>query len=171
MARAWLSLGSNIDARGNLDAALAELRSRFGEIAESPWYRTRAVGFEGPDFINLAAGLETDLEPVALRNWLRALEGRRGRDRSQPRFASRTLDVDLVLYDEGCTVASTRSQLPGADIAHAFVLRPLCDLAPDLVPSDGDPRSLAKRWRDLPVHDRESVAAIPSGNCGDAISA
>ena len=171
MARAWLSLGSNIDARGNLEAALAELRGRFGEIAESPWYRTEAVGFEGPEFINLAAVVETDLEPDTLRNWLRALEGRRGRDRTQPRFASRTLDIDLVLYEDGGIGESARREVPGADIAHAFVLRPLCDLAPDLVPPDGDPRSLTERWRDLPAREREGVEAIPSRGDGDAISA
>lgn len=160
MARAWLSLGSNIEASANLDAALAELRLRFGELAESPWYRTDAIGFEGPDFINLAVRIETDLEPVSLRNWLRALEGRRGRDRTQPRFASRTLDVDLILYDDGSSSAPPSRELPGADLAHAFVLRPLCDLEPALVPPDGDPRSLTERWRDLSARDRGRIAAI-----------
>lgn len=160
MARAWLSLGSNIDASGNLDAALAELRARFGEFAESPWYRTDAIGFEGPDFINLAVRIETDLEPVALRNWLRALEGRRGRDRTQPRFASRTLDIDLIVYDDGSNTGPAGRELPGADLAHAFVLRPLCDLDPALVPPDGDPRSLTERWRDLSACDRDRIAEI-----------
>ncbi len=159
MAHAWLSLGSNIDARTNLRAALAELRSRFGDILESPWYCTEAVGFDGPEFINLAARIDTELEPVALRNWLRALEGRRGRDRTQPRFASRTLDIDLILYDDGAP-GPARPHVPGADLAHAFVLRPMCDLDPAIVPPDGDPRTLNERWRDLSAQDRARVTPL-----------
>lgn len=160
MARAWLSLGSNIDAARNIDAALAELRLRFGEFAESPWYRTDAIGFDGPDFINLGVRIETDLEPVSLRNWLRALEGRRGRDRTQPRFASRTLDIDLILYDHGGVPGPAAREVPSPDLAHAFVLRPLCDLDPAIVPPDGDPRSLTERWRDLSDEDRGRIAVI-----------
>ena len=54
MSRAWLSLGSNLEPERHLRAALAELRMRFGAIVESPAYRFPAVGFEGPDFVNLA---------------------------------------------------------------------------------------------------------------------
>ena len=96
MARAWLSLGSNVEPEKNLPAAIAELRARFGDILVSPAYRFPAVGFEGPDFVNLAVGIDTDLEPQALNDWLHALEDRHGRRRDVPRFSSRTLDVDIV---------------------------------------------------------------------------
>ena len=100
MARAYLSLGSNLEPERHLAAALAALRARYGELLVSPTYRTPAVGFEGPDFLNLAVGLDTDETPEALDAWLHALEDAQGRRRDVPRFSSRTLDVDLVLYDQ-----------------------------------------------------------------------
>ena len=98
--RVYLSLGSNVDPEKNLRAGIAELRARFGAIVVSPVYRYPAVAFEGPDFLNLAAGIDTGLEPQALNDWLHALEDRHGRRRDVPRYSSRTLDIDIVLYGE-----------------------------------------------------------------------
>ena len=81
MQRAWLSLGSNLEPERHLGAALVELRARFDAILVSPVYRFAAVGFDGPDFLNLAVGLDTDLDPFALNHWLHALEDRHGRRR------------------------------------------------------------------------------------------
>ncbi len=160
MARAWLSLGSNIRPQQHLAAAMAELRARFAHVEESPWYRTRAVGFEGPDFINLAVEIETELRPVELAAWLHDVEARHGRDRMQPRFASRTLDIDIVLYDELVIKGTGSTRIPRDELGHVFVLRPLSDLVPDLVPPDGDSRSLIQRWRDLSKEERASVSLV-----------
>ena len=65
----------------------------------SPVYRTPAVGFDGPDFLNAAVVIDTDLDIVALDAWLHALEDRHGRRRDVPRFSSRPLDIDIVFYD------------------------------------------------------------------------
>ena len=150
MARAYLSLGSNLEPERHLAAALAALRARYGELLVSPTYRTPAVGFEGPDFLNLAVGLETDEAPEALDAWLHALEDAQGRRRDVPRFSSRTLDVDLVLYDQRVLRGPGNLELPRPDLArHAFVLKPMVDLAPDLVhPVLG--RTLAQLWADFP---------------------
>jgi 2-amino-4-hydroxy-6-hydroxymethyldihydropteridine diphosphokinase len=135
--RAWLSLGSNIDPRRHLAAAIGELRARFGELLVSPAYRSAAVGFDGPDFINLAAGLRTDLDAPALDRWLHALEDRHGRRRDVPRWSSRTLDVDIVLFDELVISGPGHLQIPRAELTQPFVLKPLADIAPDV----RDPRS------------------------------
>ena len=149
MHRAWLSLGSNIEPERNLGAALAELRTRFGGIDVSPAYRFPAVGFDGPDFVNLAAGIDSDLDASALDAWLHALEDRHGRRRDVPRFSSRTLDVDIVLFDDAIIDGPGHLQVPRRELAHAFVLKPLADLAPDLrVPGDG--RTLAELWTASP---------------------
>ncbi len=147
MHRAWLSLGSNLDAERNLRAALTELRAHFGEILVSPVYRFAAVGFEGPDFLNLAVGIDTELDPSVLNEWLHALEDRHGRRRDVPRFSSRTLDVDIVLFDDLVLEGPGHLQIPRKDLAEAFVLKPLVDIAPELHhPLSG--KTLANMWRE-----------------------
>ena len=129
---AWLSLGSNLEPERHLRAALAELRQRFGALLVSPVYRFPAVGFAGPDFLNLAVGLESDLDPPALDRWLHALEDRHGRRRDVPRFSSRTLDIDIVLFDDRVMDGPGHLQIPRQELTEAFVLKPLSDIAPDL---------------------------------------
>lgn len=149
MARAWLSLGSNLEPRRHLRAALDELAARFGALTVSPAYRTPAVGFEGPDFLNLAVGLDTDLDPPALDAWLHALEDRHGRRRDVPRYSSRTLDVDIVLYDDQVLRGPGHLEIPRRELAHAFVLKPLADIAPDLRhPLSG--KTMAELWAAFP---------------------
>lgn len=150
MARVYLSLGSNLEPRRHLTAALDELRARFGALAVSPAYRTRAVGFDGPDFVNLAVGLDTELSPQELNDWLHALEDRHGRRRDVPRYADRTLDVDIVFYDRQVITGPGHLQIPRDELRHAFVLRPIADIAPDFVhPVNG--RSMAELWAAFPA--------------------
>jgi 2-amino-4-hydroxy-6-hydroxymethyldihydropteridine diphosphokinase len=161
MARAMLSLGSNLEPERHLAAAVAELRARFGGVELSPVYRTPAVGFEGPDFLNLAAIVKTDLEPEALDAWLHALEDRHGRRRDVPRFSSRTLDVDLVLYDHRVLRGPGTLEIPRGELAkHAFVLKPCVDLAPGwLHPTLG--RTLAELWAEFPEAKKARIEAVP----------
>jgi 2-amino-4-hydroxy-6-hydroxymethyldihydropteridine diphosphokinase len=157
MSTAWLSLGSNLDPERHLRAAAAALRGRFGAVRFSPVYRTPAVGFEGPDFLNAAAVLDTDLDPFELNQWLHALEDAQGRDRSGPRFSSRTLDLDIVLFDDLVLDGPGHLQIPRRELQHAFVLKPLCDLAPSLrLPTSG--RTLAELWAAHPDAARPPVA-------------
>ena len=130
--RAYLSLGSNIEPEIHLRAALGELRARFPVFAVSPVYRSSAVGFDGPDFLNLAVGIDTDLDPPALDVWLHALEDRHGRRRDVPRYASRTLDVDIVLFDDVVIDGPGHLRIPRPELDQPFVLVPLCDIAPDV---------------------------------------
>ncbi|HEU0152743.1 MAG TPA: 2-amino-4-hydroxy-6-hydroxymethyldihydropteridine diphosphokinase [Arenimonas sp.] len=145
MGTAWLSLGSNQDAEANLLAAADALRERFGAVRFSPVYRTPAVGFEGPDFLNAAAVIDSDLDPYALNDWLHALEDRQGRRRDVPRFSSRTLDIDIVFYDDLVLKGPGNLELPRPELKHAFVLKPLADLSPDYRVPGGD-ATLAALW-------------------------
>ncbi|MCX7034812.1 MAG: 2-amino-4-hydroxy-6-hydroxymethyldihydropteridine diphosphokinase [Arenimonas sp.] len=145
MSTAWLSLGSNLDAEVHLLAAADALRARFGAVVFSPVYRTPAVGFDGPDFLNAAAVLQTELDPFALNDWLHALEDAQGRTRGGERFSSRTLDIDIVFYDDLVLKGPGNLELPRPELRHAFVLKPLADIAPGYrVPTSGD--TLAGLW-------------------------
>src|SRR3546814_16662618 len=127
-----LSRGSNLEPEANLRSAFAELRARFGDVRLSRVYRTRAVGFDGGDFLNAAAVIETDLEPGALDAWLHAQEDAHGRDRSGPRFGDRPLHIDLVLYDERIVEGPCHLRAPRGELRHAFVLRQPAENVPSL---------------------------------------
>lgn len=158
MARVYVSLGANIEPEQNLALAIEALRDRFGEVDLSPIYRSRAVGFEGPPFLNLVAAFDTVLTPEAIVTMLRSIEDWQGRDRSAPRFSSRPLDMDLLLYG-GEVIRRGELRLPRDEILEqAFVLRPLAELAPDLIhPLVG--QSMAALWREF-QGDRAGIEQI-----------
>jgi 2-amino-4-hydroxy-6-hydroxymethyldihydropteridine diphosphokinase len=145
MARVYLSLGSNVDAERHLADALRALRERFSAIEVSPTWRSAAVGFEGAAFLNNAAAFDCDVDRDSLRVWLHALEDSSGRDRGLPRYADRTLDLDVALWcdDDRCGTDLTREEFE-----RAHVLAPLAELAPGLrEPFTG--MTLRKRWQEL----------------------
>jgi len=151
--QAFLSLGSNIEPEENLRKAVAALRERFGEVIVSPVYRTPAVGFKGPDFLNAIAVIESDVHPFALNDWLHGLEEEQGRDRRDASYSNRPLDVDIIYFGDLVLDGPGDFQLPRPELNHAFVLKPLADVAPDFV----DPvrhMTLAKLWAAHPQSQR-----------------
>jgi 2-amino-4-hydroxy-6-hydroxymethyldihydropteridine diphosphokinase len=149
--QAYLSLGSNIEPENNLRIALAALRARFGEVVVSPVYRTSAVGFEGPDFLNAVAIIDSDIHPFALNDWLHALEEALGRDRRDASYSDRPLDIDIIYFGDLVLDGPGEFQLPRPELRHAFVLKPLADVAPEFV----DPirnATLAQLWAAHPEH-------------------
>ncbi len=148
MTAVFLGLGSNVDAERNIADGVADLRATFGPVLLSPVYRSVAVGFDGDDFLNLAARLETAMPPLDLKRWLNALELRHGRRRDVPKFSDRTLDIDILLYGD-LWLHSPELELPRREIVrYAHVLQPLADIAPDtLHPQEG--RTIASLWDDF----------------------
>ena len=144
MARAVLMTGGNRgDMHGRLAEALHLLGERAGRItAVSGIYRSAAWGFEADDFYNQAVELETALEPLELLDTVQEIERLAGRDRtaekaekeaSGARYASRTLDIDILFYDD-LVLESERLTIPHPRIAERmFVLEPLCEIDPDRV--------------------------------------
>ena len=145
-ARVFVSLGSNVDREAKIRRAVELLRARFGQVDLSPVYDSEAVGFDGSNFLNLVAGLSTDLEVEAVVAIFRDIEDRLGRDRSLPKFASRPIDLDILSFDD-LVLDVPGIRIPRAEILYnAFVLKPLQDIAGDrLHPETGE--TYATLWR------------------------
>lgn len=128
--RAWLGLGSNVDRERHIRAALAALRARFGALVVSPVYDSAAVGFSGNAFLNLVVGIDSDLPVGELAAFLRALEEANGRVRGPQKFNDRTLDIDILTFGDTVGVVDGVALPRDEIVRHAFVLRPLADVAP-----------------------------------------
>ncbi|MEW7866267.1 2-amino-4-hydroxy-6-hydroxymethyldihydropteridine diphosphokinase [Aeromonas diversa] len=129
MARIYISLGSNIDREQHIGAGLDALLRLYGPLEVSRVFESEAVGFAGSPFYNLVVGADTDHPLPRVTRDLRELEFAHGRAVDAKKFAPRTLDLDLLLYDD--LVCAEPVSLPRAEIlTNAFVLWPLAELAP-----------------------------------------
>lgn len=129
MAKVYLSLGSNVARERNIGLAVRRLRERYGKLELSSVYESEAMGFEGRPFYNVAVGLVCDESPAQLVEVLRAIEDESGRTRNGVKYGPRTLDIDLLLYED--KVCSQKGlELPRDEVTrYAFVLRPLAEIA------------------------------------------
>ena len=132
MATVYVSIGSNIDREHNVASAVAALEKNFGSLRQSRTWETQAVGFEGNPFYNLVVSFETELSPRQVADRLNEIEDAHGRDRSSGSCSSRTLDLDLLLYDD-LVLDEEGLHLPRREILqYAFVLKPLAEIAGDM---------------------------------------
>lgn len=132
MARVYVSIGSNIEREQHVKGAIAALEKAYGRLQCSRTYETQAVGFDGDPFYNLVVGFNTDQSPQQVSNVLNGIEDTYGRDRSGGKFSSRTLDLDLLLYDD-LVLDEAGLHLPRKEITeYAFVLKPLAEIAGDM---------------------------------------
>jgi len=132
MARVYVSIGSNIDRDENIRGGVRDLRAHFGELVLSRVYESASVGFDGDNFYNLVAAFATDEAVQAVAKILHDIENAHGRTREGPRFSSRTLDIDILLYDD-LILQQGKLELPRDEITkNAFVLWPLAEIAPAL---------------------------------------
>jgi 2-amino-4-hydroxy-6-hydroxymethyldihydropteridine diphosphokinase len=150
MSTAYLSLGSNVNAGPHIAAGIDALQNKFSTVRLSPAYQTPAVGFNGDDFINLVAAVETSIQPIELKCFLNELEDRHGRIRNVPKFSDRTLDIDILLYDDLYLVCPVLVIPRGEIMSFAHVLKPLADLAPGFVHPICR-KTIAEIWREHPA--------------------
>lgn len=161
MATVFAGLGSNIDPEDNLHLGVRELRARYGDLQLSAVYRSKSVGFDGDDFLNLVARFETEASPESICKEIERIHELAGRDRNDGKWSARPLDIDLLLYDD-LVVDDKPVRLPRNDVLeYSFVLRPLAELAPEFRhPVTG--KTMREHWQefDAASHPLEVVGVI-----------
>ena len=111
----YLGIGSNLNKEKTIQSCLNYLSASFNKIQISPIYQSASYGFEGNDFYNLVVKIETSFELNELKTWLITIEDLYGRDRSQPKYSNRTLDIDILLFND-LILENQTITLPRAEI-------------------------------------------------------
>jgi 2-amino-4-hydroxy-6-hydroxymethyldihydropteridine diphosphokinase len=155
--RVYVAAGSNVEPRANLARAVGLLRAAFPGLVASRAYANTAVGFAGEDFVNLVVGFDTDAALADVLAVLHAAETACGRPREAPKWAPRSMDLDVLLYGDAV------GDFPGATlprpdlVKRAYMLGPLAELAPDL-PHPTLGTTIGELWRRF---DRDAHALRP----------
>lgn len=135
MAQIYISLGSNVKREHNVEQGLISLAKAFSlpfeQLILSSLFECEAIGFKGPAFYNMVIGITCQQSVEQVASMLREIEFLHGRDHNAKKFSPRTLDLDLLLYDD--LIIDQPAQLPRDEITkNAFVLWPLSQVAPEL---------------------------------------
>jgi len=160
VALCYISIGSNINRERNVVSALDALQQEFGSLLNSSLYESVSVGFDGEAFFNLVTAFNSEESIVDITLRLKKIEADHGRVRGKEKFSSRSLDLDLLLYDQA--VMQTQAvTLPHADIlVYAFVLEPLAEIAAELE-HPVEQRKYADLWKDFAVNAGVQQRKVP----------
>ncbi len=156
-SRVAVSLGSNNNAEHNIKKALKALREKYGQLTLSPVYQTASIGFKGDDFLNLVASFYTTEYATKIVQTLKSIEQAMGRVKSEAKYSSRTIDLDLLIVDDR-VIHEDGVQIPRHEILlNAFVLKPLSDIHGDLNHPVAN-KKYAQLWQEMqPRADRIEV--------------
>ena len=129
MARVYVGIGSNVDRTNNVARAIDELQGRFDDLRLSGIYESDPVGFKGDPFFNVVVSFTSGESPWKLVSIFRGIEAECGRRRDDPQLGPRTLDLDLLLYDDRI-INRDGVVIPRHEISeYAFVLCPMAEIA------------------------------------------
>lgn len=133
MSDIFISLGSNVERKYHVQQGLNALAKAFNlsfdQLKLSSLFESEAVGFSGNAFYNMVIGIKTEYSVEQVAKKLRDIEIEYGRPHDAKKFSPRTLDLDLLLYED--LIIDTPAQLPRDEInKNAFVLWPLSEVAP-----------------------------------------
>ena len=155
-----VSFGSNINRESNIRTSVNEIRARYPQAIFSSVFKSEAVGFKGPYFLNLAATYQSDLGIEDVLSELHRIEDRLGRERSKDEMSSRTIDLDLLLYGDGIFY-DDGFDVPRKEILDsAHVLKPLSEILPHIVhPVIGE--TLGTLWERTPAPKKALLTEAP----------
>jgi 2-amino-4-hydroxy-6-hydroxymethyldihydropteridine diphosphokinase len=157
----FLGIGSNIDAEFHISGALECLKTFDVNMRTSKTYRSEAVGFHGPPFLNLVVGIRTHRRLSDLSLSLKEIEKNHGRTNPVEKYSSRTLDIDILTFDE-LVGLHDGIELPRPEIRlNAYVLRPFAELTPRLI-LPGSGYRLESIWQGF---DHESQPLVETTVC------
>lgn len=148
MVDVYVAAGSNVAPERNLHLAAKEIAQTFPGTRFSNAYKNAAVGFEGEDFINFVVGFSTDWPVEDVVAELQRIEGLCGRTRDAPKWAPRSMDLDILLFgDRICDLPGL--VLPRPDLLkRPYMLGPMAELAPDFI-HPTRLSTMAKLWEDF----------------------
>jgi 2-amino-4-hydroxy-6-hydroxymethyldihydropteridine diphosphokinase len=140
MAQVFIGIGSNIEPERNVRESIVLMRREVRVVAISTFYLTEPIGRpEQPSFYNGVVEIETPIPPIKLKySVLRRIEEQLGRRRTADKYGARTIDLDILLYDD-LVVSTNDIALPDPDIVRRpFLALPLAELVPDMaLPGNG----------------------------------
>lgn len=129
LAPVLLSLGSNIDPERNILSAVQLLSEHAGQLRTSSIWESPAVGSSGPNYLNCTALFQTDLSPPAIKSTLISpIENQLGRIRTADKYIDRTIDLDILIYDNQVIDPELWTQ--------AHLALPASELMPDFIDSE-----------------------------------
>ena len=161
-SQVYVAAGSNVAPIQNLRRALDVLDRHFAPLTVSRAYANAAVGFEGEDFVNLVVGFMTDLPLRDVIERLHEAEAACGRERNAPKWAPRSMDLDILLCDD-VVCSEPGLTLPRPDLLQRpYMLGPAAEIAPDVV-HPTEHRTLAELWRAMRVSRPHEMRPVELG--------
>ena len=135
---AYIGIGSNINPEENIEKSLNLLKKHVKLMDISSFYWTKPLlNKDQPDYLNGVVKIETSLNPMILKNSvLKRIENKLGRQKTIDKYSSRTIDLDLILYDDQI-IDNSDLYIPDPDIySRIFLAIPLYELNPGLILPD-----------------------------------
>ena len=157
MARVFLSLGSNSRRYYHIGQCLDALSAAYAPLTLSSVFESQSVGFQGNPFLNMVVGFDTESSLEVLSTRLKLLEDQYGRFRGGPKYAPRTLDIDILLFDD-LQGSFSGVELPRGEILeNAFVLWPLAEIAGEMIHPTAQ-QTIHELWA---AYDKNKQALAP----------
>lgn len=159
MREVYVAAGSNVEPVQRLRTAVGELRALYADLRVSTAYRNEAVGFSGDDFINLVVGFATSESLEQVLAQLHRIEALCGRERDAPKWAPRSMDLDVLMY--GDVVGEfPGAKLPRPDLLkRSYMLGPLAEIAPKLV-HPTEKKTIAQLWNEFEKSHRMTAVEL-----------